>query len=187
MERYIEITGFSNYEVSNYGKIKNIKTGRILKDSSTHNGYRKISLSKDGVVGYYRVHRLVCEHFNANPGHKPHVDHKDEDKSNNRADNLRWCTNRENLDFYYENNPEKKGVPRDKVYGNRADMIKAIGKPVCVNGIEFVSAGGAAKYICEKEPGKKQATVSKEIRRMISGKRSFETMYGKYEINDILV
>ena len=183
MEIFVNVEGFDNYQVSNYGKIKNKKTGRLLKQSYTEKKYLKVNLSRDGVSHTRRVHRVVCEHFNPNPGRLPEVDHTDCDKDNNRADNLRWCTSQENKDFYNEKYRIYK-IHEPKKYGNIEDMIKATGKPVCVNGVEYVSAGSAAQYICDNEPSKNKATVSKTIRTMLSGKRNFGTMYSKYEITE---
>ena len=181
MEVFIDIVGFDNYQVSSFGKIKNKKSGRILSENPTERGYMKVNLMWDGRSHTKRVHKLVCEHFNPNPGQKPQVDHRDEDKANNRADNLRWCTHQENIDYYYEKDPSRKYQAPKRKY-----KITDIMKPVRVNGIEFVSAGSAADYICGFEPTKKKATVSKEIRKMIGGKRSFGVMYGKYEISKYL-
>ena len=47
----------------------------------------------------YKVHRLVAETFVPNPHHYPQVNHKDEDRFNNRATNLEWCTQQYNLDY----------------------------------------------------------------------------------------
>ncbi len=184
MEKYVDVVGFGNYQVSNYGNIKNKKSGRMLAVSYTEKGYLKVNLSRGGVSHTRRVHKVVCEHFVANPGNKPQIDHIDCDKANNRADNLRWCTNQENLDFYYENHHVYK-VPKPNKYGSREEMIKAVGNPVCVNGVRYVSAGTAAQFICDNEPTKKKATVSKTIRKMVSGKRAFGTMYGRFIISGV--
>ena len=178
MEKFVGIVGFDNYMVSDIGNIKNKKTGRILKQSFTENGYLKVNIS-DGVKSHTRrVHVLVCEHFNPNPEHLPEVDHKDCVKTNNEADNLRWCTAQQNKDWYNEKyriyKIRKKTTPASELY-----------KPVCVNGVDYESAGKAAGMIAF-ETGKNRATISKEIRRMISGKRKFGTMYDKYEISSIL-
>ena len=186
METFVDIVGFDNYQISNFGKIKNKKTGRILKDSCNGRGYKKIGLiNNDGCRCTVRVHRIVCEHFNPNPGNKPQVDHIDCNKANNRADNLRWCTHQENIDWYYEKYHVYK-LPKPKKYDSISSMVQKTGKPVCVNGVRYPSAGSAAKYICDNESGKNRATVSKEIRRMISGKRKFGYIYEKYEISSIL-
>ena len=183
MEEFVDIYGFSGYEVSNYGKIKNKKTGKILKENPNEKGYMKVNLMKDNRSYTRRVHKLVCEHFNPNPGHKPKVDHEDCNKSNNRADNLRWCTHQENIDFYNEKFRVYK-LPKPSKYGTIGDMVKATGKPVRVNGIEFISAGTAATMI-SIETGKNKRTISKTIRTMISGRRKFGTMYGIYKISSI--
>lgn len=58
---------------------------------SNRNGYRQISLCKK----IYSAHRIICEVFHDNPENKPTVDHIDRNPSNNRADNLRWATSKE--------------------------------------------------------------------------------------------
>ena len=64
------------------------------------NGYYTICLSKNGVITTHTVHRLVASTFIPNPLGKPQIDHIDGNKTNNNANNLRWCTNTENM-----NNP----------------------------------------------------------------------------------
>ena len=71
-------------------------------------------------------------------------------------------------------------------YGSREAMVKAVGKKITVDGIEFVSAGKAATYIQEAEDvlgnERRHATISKELRRYLQGKKSSWVMYGKYTI-----
>lgn len=59
-------------------------------------GYEIASIYIDGKQKHPRVHRLVATSFILNPGNKPHVNHKDGNKSNNVIGNLEWATQSEN-------------------------------------------------------------------------------------------
>lgn len=87
-----------NYEVSNLGNIRNIKTGRILKLGNSSSGYRQVVLSKNGKTHTELVHRIVAYMFIENPNHLPCINHIDEDRLNNNVENLEWCT------YEYNNN-----------------------------------------------------------------------------------
>ena len=88
------IENYENYEVSSLGKIKNIKTGRILK-SCNKCGYSIVGLSNKKVKTF-KVHRLVALAFLQNPENKAHVNHKDKNGLNNNLENLEWTTPLEN-------------------------------------------------------------------------------------------
>lgn len=89
MEIYKKIDGFENYEVSNFGNVRNIKTGLVLKGLDNGKGYLRVRLNKK----FYLNHILVAKSFLENPDNLPTVDHKNRDTQNNRLDNLRWGTN----------------------------------------------------------------------------------------------
>lgn len=97
VETFVEIDGFENYEVSNLGKVRNIKSGRTLKPHLNHNGYLKHSLYKHDKQKELFLHRIIAIAFIDNPGKKPQVNHIDENKLNNDLSNLEWCTERENI------------------------------------------------------------------------------------------
>lgn len=87
----------TNYEISNLGRIRNIRNGHILKPNKTKQGYCSI-LVLTGFKKYTRVliHRLVAKAFIPNPLNKPCVNHLDYNPSNNCVDNLEWVNQSEN-------------------------------------------------------------------------------------------
>jgi len=92
------IKDFMNYMINNYGQVKNVKTGRLLKHGITNDGYHFVSLCQNGKKTYKRVNRLVAEAFidNSDPNKKMQVDHIDHLKHNNCVWNLQWLTPLEN-------------------------------------------------------------------------------------------
>lgn len=88
------------YEISNKGRLwsmpRNGTSGGLIKGAYDKDGYLKYSLSKSGKQSNFFAHRLVAESFVPNPENKPHVNHLDEDTTNNNSENLQWCTPKEN-------------------------------------------------------------------------------------------
>lgn len=93
------------YQVSNMGNVKSLKFGkeRILKECKNNDGYIQVGLFKNGKRKIYKVHRLVAETFILNIDNKQFIDHINTDRTDNRVENLRWCTHIENM-----NNPLTK-------------------------------------------------------------------------------
>lgn len=89
------IEGYKNYTVNSDGVVVNTDTGRELKQEITHNGYKRVTVCKDNKPKRFLVHRLVAQYFIPSNG-KPHVNHIDGDKLNNKASNLEWVTCSEN-------------------------------------------------------------------------------------------
>lgn len=95
-ETFVKIEGFENYEVSNLGKVRNIKSGRILKPRLHREGYLRHALYKNNKQKNLLLHRILATAFIDNPEEKPCVNHIDENKLNNDLRNLEWCTAKEN-------------------------------------------------------------------------------------------
>ena len=89
------------YEVSNLGRIRSIKRKKyhILRPAGGRTTYHKVSLYKGGKGKTHYVHRLTAIAFIPNPHLLPCINHKDERKYNNRAENLEWCTHLYNNNY----------------------------------------------------------------------------------------
>ena len=96
VETFVKIEGFEKYEVSNLGKVRNIKSGRTLKPSLHTDGYLRHNLCENNKQKKLYLHRIIATAFIDNPGEKPCVNHIDENKLNNDLSNLEWCTVKEN-------------------------------------------------------------------------------------------
>jgi hypothetical protein len=102
-EKWITIKQNNNYEVSNYGNIRNKKTKRILKPAISNKGYYLVSLSNKGKTHTYTIHKLVMEHFNRCAFDYEVINHIDHNKLNNNVSNLEYVTQQENVKLAFEN------------------------------------------------------------------------------------
>ncbi len=114
-EIWEDISGYEGiYKISNLGNIKSLeridargyrrkeKYRRTVKNSD---GYLIVGLRKCNVERKFSVHRLVAEHFIENPYNYLEVNHKDENKENNCAQNLEWCNHKYNMHYTQERHP----------------------------------------------------------------------------------
>ena len=97
-EKWTAIKDFDGYFVSSYGRVwSNNQKARFLSFSIDKCGYFHVKLYKNKKPYSRLVHRLVAEAFVDNPNGYKEVNHLDEHKDNNRANNLEWCTRTHNI------------------------------------------------------------------------------------------
>lgn len=113
-EIWKDVPGFEGlYQVSHVGNVRSVtrtitrsdgrvyvKQGKLLKSFVTNKGYEYVMLNDAQHKQHLKtVHRLVAQAFIPNPNSLPIVNHKDENKLNNDASNLEWCTQSYNMTY----------------------------------------------------------------------------------------
>lgn len=102
MEIWKDIKGFENkYQISNLGNVKSIMYNhttnqKLLKKVKMKIGYENVTFYTNGKPKTYYVHRLVGEHFIENYNNLPTINHKNAIKTDNRVENLEWCSFKDN-------------------------------------------------------------------------------------------
>ena len=142
-EVWYPIYGYEGYyEISINGKVRSLERiiklkkgtrklpAKIIKPRINNCGYKEVRLSKYGIINTRFVHVLLGEVFIPNPYKKPEINHLNGLKTDNRIDNLEWCTHAENMQHAYANK-----------------LIKHVTKKIIDNctGAEFESTKEAAK------------------------------------------
>lgn len=153
-------------EVSNLGRVRtksrivtrkngrkyHVK-GRILKQQLLPNGYLFVHTTVNGKGVNLRVNRLVAICFIPNPNNYPEVNHIDNDKTNNVASNLEWCTKQYNLDY-------------KKNFGTSPAEIQ--GRPVfAVN----LKTGKVLRFETQSEAARKLSIDISNVSMVVKGKR----------------
>ena len=109
MERWLTIVEHPDYEVSNKGRVRNKRNGRVLKPMPNRDGgYYRVALNGK----CYYIHRLVAGAFFDGDHHNIDVNHIDGNKSNNELPNLEWCTRKENIHHAWINGLKYPSVVR---------------------------------------------------------------------------
>ena len=131
-EIWKDIPECKGYQVSNIGRIRSVDRvvyainrwgkltprrykGKLITTFAYPNGYMAFVYRKfNKTIKNYLIHRLVAQAFIPNPDNLPQINHKNEQRGDNRVDNLEWCT-----DVY------------NKMYNNRSKRVAiANGKPI---------------------------------------------------------
>ena len=136
-ENWLPVVGYEGrYYVSNLGRVKNAY-GKILRDDTRlKTGYKYVVL-RDGKKGFHaNIHRLVAMAFIPNPNNLPIINHKNENRSDNRVCNLEWCSQSYNLRVSTKIQEKFRAiVQKNKLgeivgkYASIHEAARAIGKP----------------------------------------------------------
>jgi archaeosine-15-forming tRNA-guanine transglycosylase len=130
VEIWKDIEGYENiYQVSNLGRIRRVnQSGYRIRKQKVNKGYFLITLSKDAIQKTFLVHRLVGLAFVDNPKMKPEINHLDENKLNNRANNLQWVTSKENANWGTRNSRISEYVRHNPVSVCKTKRVNQICK-----------------------------------------------------------
>lgn len=191
--KMLEFEGF--YEISNLGRVKSIakfhnkrdgtvqrntKYGKILKQSNTQ--YAHITLRRNGENFTRLVHRLIAIHFIPNPENKPHINHLNGIKRDNRIENLEWCTTSENVRHAFDTNliKNRKGMGVrgvNHVYSKAVIQCSLSGEKI-------------AEFACIQEAADKNNINRSSVTAVLVGKKSshngFIWKYNDEKKKDIL-
>lgn len=190
-EVWKDIEGYEGlYKISNLGRVKSLPKPhkfvhgfyltkeKILSPRvcGTQRGYLSVALQREGEYKQVKIHRLVAQAFIPNHNNLKEVNHIDENKGNNKADNLEWCTRSYNVNYGSGN--EKRRLKQTEVvqqftingelvneYNSFAEAAKAIygcsaNISHCVNGDTKEYKG----FIWKRKYAKKYGSKSKKVK-----------------------
>lgn len=176
-EVWVDVPDYEGiYSISNKGRIKSlsriknsgtrleyISKEKLLKPSITKDGYLTVYLCKNGITKSYALHRLVAIAFIDNKGELSDVNHKDENKLNNSADNLEWCSKAYNTAYGTRTQRTSKRIQQLTLDGKYIKTFNSVKEASRVLGIGSSNIHNCAinktitkngnKYICRSAGG----------------------------------
>lgn len=166
-EQWLPVPGYEGlYEVSNRGRIRN-RYGKILVQANkVGTDYKRVHLCKNNKAKHHSVHRLVAMAFVPNETGGDVVNHLDHNKSNNNAENLEWCTQKENArysadegryNFPYANLINGRGHNKRSVIATAEDGTEYVFESITQAVRFFGISDGRISACCKNKYGSKTA------------------------------
>jgi hypothetical protein len=121
-ESFKFIKGYEKYMISDKGRVFSIKSHRFLKPRINTKGYYYVSLSSNKIVKNFTIYRVIGLHFLENPENKEYIDHINNNRLDNRLENLRFVSSSENSmnrKISNKNTSGVKGISFYKKYNNK--------------------------------------------------------------------
>ena len=187
-EIWKDITGYEGYYmVSNLGRVKSLERTvrcnrgyktiheRILRTRKTRCGYIIVNLNQDGKMKTHYVHQLVATAFCENQMGYTEVNHINEDKSDNRAENIEWCSRSYNINYGTHN---KRSAEKRRNDPNRSKPVIGVDK---VTGliVEFLSISEASRQL-----GINQGSLCSCLKGKLKSCGGFYWYYSNADNND---
>lgn len=171
-EQWRPVAGFSKYEVSNKGRVKSLYTGKILHLNATPTGYLYASMVENGKHFSKSVHRLVAQAFVPNTEEKPEVNHLNENRADNRPENLEWCTRSENNNY---GSHKQRSALTQRTRGH-------CGKPVLI----ISPSGIAYRFVSQSEAARFIGAAASNVNAAVCGKQQKVRGYSIFENPELL-
>jgi hypothetical protein len=117
-EQVFDIKGFSKYKISKDGNIYSLKHKKLLKPQKNRKGYLWVTLYNGNKYSRFSIARLMAMVFIRKPKINEQINHKNGIKTDNRIENLEWCSYEENM-----------------IHANKNGLIKKYSKKIgiCIN------------------------------------------------------